>query len=122
IYDQMVYTPTDCTGPEGVAANGTITWSGGDARYVYILEAGSANPTVPPNLDLPQGTLWRIDVPYTGTPVASGVHYGQLPAGTTQRFPATGAPAALVSGRRYYINVQQDVGIPITRCMFTYPR
>lgn len=122
IYDQMVYTPTDCTGPEGVTVDGTITWSGGEARYVFILEAGSANPTVPPNLDFPRGTLWRVDVPHTGTPVASGIHYGQLPAGTTQRLPATGAPAALVSGHRYYINVQQDVGIPITRCLFTYPR
>ncbi len=122
IYDQLVFQPSECAGNEGVTADGTIRWSGGNARYVFILEAGSANPTVPPNLDLPEGTLWRIDVPHTGTPIASGIRYGQPPTGTTQRFPASGAPAALVSGHRYYINVQQDVGIPITRCLFTYPR
>lgn len=122
IYDQMVYQATDCTGSEGVTSNGTVQWSGGAARYVYVLEAGSANPTVPPNLDLPQGTIWRVDVPWMGSPVASGIHFGQIPTGATQRFPDTATPAALVNGHRYYLYVLQDVGIPITRCNFTYPR
>ncbi len=122
IYDQLVYQPTDCTGSEGVARNGTITWSGGPARYVYVLEAGSANPGVPPNLDIPTGTVWRVDVPWTGEPIASGITYGAVPSGASQTFPRDAAPASLVDGRRYDLYVLQDVGIPITRCLFQYPR
>lgn len=121
IYTQMTYRPTACTGGEGVGANGTITWAGGAARYVYVLEASASNPGVPPNMDLPTGTIWRVDVPFTGTPINSGIRFGTLPEGTTQRFPAMGAPAALQSGRQYYLYVLQDVAIPITRCLFTAP-
>ena len=88
-----------------------------------MIKKTAQNPTVPPNLDLPQGTLWRIDVPSDGTPVASGnVRYGQTPAGLTQRQPAAGAPPpALTSGQRYYLYVAADVIQPITRCLFTAP-
>lgn len=122
IYEQLIYQPTECTGDSGVAADGTVRWSGGGARYVYVLRAGSRNPGVPPNLDLPDGTLWRVDVPYVGMPVASGLRYGTVPSGMNQRFPATGTAQALTAGSRYYLYVMQDVGIPITRCLFTYPR
>lgn len=119
IYTQSVYQPTACTMGEGVAANGTVTWRGGNARYVYVLEAGSRNPGVPPNLDTPVGTVWRVDVPFDGTAIASGITYGQVAAGITQKVPAMGAPPALTAGRQYYLFVLQDVGIPITRCLFT---
>ncbi len=119
IYTQMTFRPSACTGTDGIAADGTISWTGGGARYVYVMEANAANPGVPPNLDLPMGTIWRIDVPFTGMPISSGVRYGVVPAGTSQRFPAMGAaPAALQSGRQYYLYVMQDVAIPITRCLF----
>jgi len=121
IYDQLVYTPTACTDGDGVTADGTITWGGGGARYVYVLDAGSANPGVPPNLDLPTGTRWRVDVPFEAAPIESGIVYGSLPAGTTQRIPSSGAPEALVPGTEYYLYVLADVGIPIARCLFTYP-
>ncbi len=87
-----------------------------------MLDQGSANPGVPPNLDLPTGTRWRLDVPPTGTPVASGVTYGRTPTGATQRFPAEGSPQPLVAGSTYYLYVLLDVGIPLTRCTFVYPR
>lgn len=119
IYSQLVYTPSACTGTDGVGADGTVRWTGGGARYLYVLEAGSANPGVPPNLDLPEGTRWRVDVPPTGSPIASGVRYGSTPAGASQRFPETGAPRALSAGSMYYLYVLADVGIPITRCTFT---
>ncbi len=118
--DQRFYVPKDCTGSEGVAADGTITWLNGKARYVYVLEENASSPTVPPNLDLPMGTKWRLDVPATGTAVASGsVHYGQVPAGLSQRFPAEGAAAALVPGTRYYLYVLADIAVPNSRCIFT---
>ncbi|MFV8749948.1 hypothetical protein ACNOYE_05325 [Nannocystaceae bacterium ST9] len=121
LYTQMIYEPSACENGEGIGVDGALTWTGGPARYVYVLAAGSDNPTVPPNLDLPAGTLWRIDVPSDGEPVVSGeVDYGQTPAGLTQRFPIADAPAELVAGETYYLYVSKDVGIPITRCLFTY--
>lgn len=121
LYTQLVYEPSACENGEGVDPDGTLRWTGGDARYVYVLDAGSGNPTVPPNLDLPEGTRWRIDVPVEGTPVASGdVRYGQLPAGVQQRFPSQGNPSALQPGQSYYLYVTRDVAQPITRCLFTF--
>lgn len=122
IYDQLVYTPTACTGTDGIAADGTLRWTGGPARYVYVLDNGSASPGVPPNLDLPTGTRWRFDVAPESPAVASGVAYGRTPTGATQRFPAMGAPAPLAAGTTYYLYVLADVGIPLTRCLFTTPR
>lgn len=119
---QRFYRPTACENGEGVGADGTLTWRGGKARYVYVLEASATSPTVPPNLDLPEGTLWRIDVPEGGTPIDSGsVRYGAVPSGMSQRFPASGSPVPLTSGKTYYLYVLQDIIIPVTRCLFTAP-
>lgn len=86
-----------------------------------VLSADATSPTVPPNLDLPEGTRWRLDVPADGTPLESGaVRYDEVPAATSQRFPESGTPDALVPGETYYLYVTQDVGIPLTRCLFTY--
>jgi hypothetical protein len=120
IYTQMTYRPSACTGTDGIAADGTISWQGGAARYVYVMEPTAANPGVPPNLDLPTGTIWRIDVPFDGTPINTGIRYGTVPMGANQRFPqGMTAPAALRAGQQYYLYVMQDVGIPVTRCLFT---
>lgn len=120
--EQLYYQPSPCAGGEGVAADGTITWGKGRARYVYVLEPGSKAPTVYPNLDVPAGTRWRLDVPATGAPVSSGsVKYGVVPDGLKQKVPAMGAPPALVSGQQYYLYVTADVMLPITRCLFTAP-
>lgn len=120
--DQRAYRPTACTNGEGVSADGTLTWRQGPARYVWVLEADATSPGVPPNLDLPQGTLWRFDLPWTADAVASGsVKYGATPATALQRAPATGQPTALVSGRQYYLYVLADIAQPNTRCLFTAP-
>jgi hypothetical protein len=119
IYAQQRYTPMACTGTDGVGADGIVRWTGGSARYLYVLDEGSANPGVPPNFDLPTGTRWRVDVPFTGAAFASGVTYGRAPEGSAQRFPTSGAPRPLAAGTRYYLYVLADVGIPITRCVFT---
>ena len=67
------------------------------------------SPGVPPNWDLPDGTLWAIAVPPTSLPMGCGTAYGALPTTAFQRVPATGAPPALVSGETYYLYVQRDV-------------
>ncbi len=120
---QRFYVPTACDAGQGVAADGTLTWVGGKARYLYVLDQNSTSPGVPPNLDTPLGTQWRLDVPWLdGTPVESGtVKYGVVPEGLRQRAPLTGAPAPLVSGQQYYLYVLQDIAIPVRRCLFTAP-
>ena len=80
---------------------------------MFVLEEGSDNPTAPPNLDLPEGTLWRLDVDYRDEPIADGFIYGAVPAGSKQTFPVDGAPKALTPGQTYYVYVQRDVAIPI---------
>ncbi len=121
-YDQSIYEPGPCTEDEGINADGEIRWSGGWARYVYVLAADAENPAVPPNLDLPAGTQWRLDALADGPPFKSGaVVYGELPADTRQGFPAMDAPAALKAGQSYYLYVLADIGVPITRCLFTAP-
>ncbi len=118
---QREFVPAACTSAEGFDAQGNLTWAGGAARYVYVLEQGSKNPGVPPNYDMPSGVRWRVDVPSTGTPIPSGLRYGDVPAGNTQRAPVSGAPAALQRGSTYYLYVLQDIGIPLARCTFTAP-
>ncbi len=114
------YVPGPCEAGEGVNADGVITWTGGPARYVHVLAPGSANPTVPPDRDTPPGTLWRIDVPHAGEPLAPGsVRYGETPPGTTQRFPEASPPSALEQGHDYYLYISRDMFQPITRCVFT---
>ena len=104
-----------------MAADGTISWAGGSARYVYVLAEDAPNPGVPPNLDLPEGTRWRVDVPWDAAPMASGsVRYGAVPDGARQSFPADGSPAKLTAGTTYYLYVLADIAVPITRCLFTY--
>jgi len=121
LVDQLAYEPGPCESGEGVRRDGTIVWEGGEARYVYVLDVGAANPIAPPSLDLPDGTRWRIDVHYTDDPIASGtVQYGEVPGGLTQAFPEAGPPASLVAGESYYLYVTRDVVQPITRCVFTY--
>jgi hypothetical protein len=120
LVDQIAFKPGSCA-EERVEPDGTIRWTGGPARYLYVLAANASNPTVPPNLDLPDGTLWRVDTPADGEAMQSGkVRYGEVPPGLTQRYPTEGSPAPLQAGTVYYLYVTKDVGIPITRCLFTY--
>lgn len=121
LHEQRVYEPGRCENGEGVAADGTLTWTGGSARYVYVLEVGSENPTVPPNLDLPPGTRWRADVDYQDEAVTSGsLRYAEPGSNTQQAYPASGAPDPLTPGEDYYLYVSRDIGIPATRCEFTF--
>ncbi len=118
LYEQSLYVPSACENGEGVDAAGKITWAGGDARYVYVMNADAKAPGAPPNLDLPTGTIWRLDVSPSAEPVKSGITYGEVLPDTKQGFPADGSPEKLVAGGKYYLYVWADVAIPITRCLF----
>jgi len=123
LIDQVRYTLPDCEPGEGVDAEGRVTWLGDDpARYVYILESGSDNPGVPPNYDLPEGTIWRLDVDHKDDPVESGLTLGDMPQEAYQVFPEPGLePNELVSGERYHLYVLFDMAMPIARCVFEAP-
>ena len=113
------YVPTACSSEEGIDKKGVINWLPGRARYVYVLEAGTITPTVPPNLDLPEGTIWRLDLKDGADPIPSGeITYGEVPPTMVQRFPASGAPQALEKGKQYYLYATADVLYPISRCLF----
>ncbi len=122
LHDQIFFQPSQCQNEEGISDSGAISWAGGDARYLYILEKSSRSPTVPPNLDKPDGTIWRIDVGASESPLKSGsVFYGTTPGGARQVIPDSGAAPKLDSGATYYLYASLDVGLPITRCLFKLP-
>ncbi len=118
---QAEFEPAVCENGEGVDDDGTVKWVGGRARFLYVLAVGSDNPGVPPNLDRPAGTLWRVDTVAPAVPMKTGeVVYGDVPEGAAQDLPTSGAPAALVAGEQYVIYALADVGVPMTRCVFTF--
>lgn len=121
LYDQLQYEPSACDDGQGVSRDGSINWSGGNARYIYVMDPAADAPGVPPNLDLPLGTHWRLDVAYDSDPLASGIRYGDVTEGASQRWPESGSAPALVSGEAYYLYVLADVYIPLTRCLFIAP-
>ena len=117
---QAEFEPETCTNGAGIGTDGVITWSGGAARYIMVLYAGAPNPGVPPNLDKPYGTIWKLDVDHTAEPIESGILYGQQYENTRQDYPAEGDAAQLITGETYYLYVLKDVSSPIERCLFEY--
>lgn len=120
IYEASVRAPQACGAGEGVAPDGKVSWKGGAARYLYVLEVGSKNPGVPPNLDRPAGTVWRLDVTPDADALAAGVAYGTTPEGSFQDTPARTRAPALVKGTKYTLVALRDVGVPLTSCNFTF--
>jgi hypothetical protein len=120
IYANSVKQPEKCGAGQGVAPDGSVRWSGTGARYLYLLKPGSKNPGVPPNLDLPEATLWRLDVLPNASPLASGVRFGTTPTGSFQSFPEAEPAASLTSGETYQLVVLQDVGLPLANCLFEF--
>lgn len=115
------FEPEACEDGIGIDEDGALTWVGGGARYIHVLAADSQAPGVPPNWDLPPGTLWAVSVPPDELELGCGIAYGELPATAVQRVPESGAPPALVSGESYFLHVQRDIALPIARCLFTAP-
>jgi hypothetical protein len=122
IYRSRIQKPKPCENGEGVDAEGRVSWGAGmTARYVYILEVGSDNPGVPPNLDLPEGTIWRVDALASEPALKSGMRYGSTEGGAVQAFPERKPAAALEEGKKYQITALLDIGFAKTQCVFTYP-
>lgn len=123
IEDIINTPPTDCTAGEGIDSDGTINWkNNAPARYIYVKEAGSANPGVPPNNDNPAGVLWRLDMLPNYEPLTPGIGYGDIPDGSYQVTPANNAaPPALKSGERYHLYVLKDILQTVCNCNFTAP-
>jgi hypothetical protein len=119
IYDNSVRPPVACAG-QGIGPEGRVVFLGGKARYVYLLEAGSKNPGVPPNLDRPQGTLWRLDVLPNAEPLESGFPYATTPSGSFQDVPPSSPAPALQAGKTYQLTAIRDIGVPITNCLFVF--
>lgn len=119
LYEQARYVPSACENGEGVGIDGEITWAGGGARYVYVLSANSQSPGVPPNYDVPEGVIWKLDVDHRSNPV-NAAQFGEIPVEAKQAFPLEGAPTPLELGQQYYLYVLRDIAVPITRCLFTY--
>jgi hypothetical protein len=121
IYANRVKKPDLCSElGHGVDAKLQVQFGAGQARYVYVLADASENPGVPPDLDTPQGTLWRLDVLASQPALASGLMYGSTPAGSFQVVPERGSAPALERGKRYQLVVLRDVGLPVTSCLFTF--
>jgi hypothetical protein len=113
--------PTACSDEgSGIDESDYVHWNGGSARYVYVLANGSDNPGVPPNLDHPSGTLWRLDVLADADAIPSGVRYGTTPAGSFQALPESGLAPTLKRGETYQLYVLQDIGLPIANCTFKF--
>ncbi len=121
IYQNKIFEPKACEKGEGVAVDGRVSWGAAyTPRYVYVLEADAANPGVPPNMDLPEGTIWRLDALANAAPIETGLRYGETPKGSFQAFPERGPAPQLEQGKTYLLYVFYDVGIRITGCLFTY--
>ncbi len=119
MYTFIDHEPGTCGEGIGVDRNGVITWNGGAARYIYLLEAGSKSPAAPPSFDMPDGVVYRLDVAVDQQAVTDGFTLGDTVEGASQRVPANGAPV-LEEGKSYYLHVSKDMLVPVTRCLFEY--
>jgi hypothetical protein len=124
LVEQQAFVPEPCDSETRIDPDGSIHWPTDRlARYVYALEPGSTNPAMPPSGDLPDGTIWRIDLPHTAQPLPSGsVTWAEIPPSARQAFPDDGnAPRSLQPGEVVYLYILQDIAYPITRCLATVP-
>ena len=119
IYENSVRPPVACAG-QGIDPEGRVVYGSGKARYVYVLEAGSKNPGVPPNLDRPDGTLWRLDVLASSEALESGFYYATTPDGSFQDLPAASPAPPLQPGKTYHLTALRDVGVSIANCLFVF--
>lgn len=119
IYANRSMPTGECHG-QGVDADGRVQLADAALRYLYVMEEGTANPGVPPNMDLPNGTLWRLDVLASHAPLQGSLAYGSTPEGSFQTFPAAEPPPALQEGRRYKLYGLRDVGLPVINCAFVF--
>jgi hypothetical protein len=119
IYANRIMESVACAG-QGIDPASQVVLGDAQARYVYVQEEAAQNPGVPPNGDLPEGTLWRLDVLASAAALKGPIPYGTTPEGSFQALPeATSAPQ-LESGKRYKLYALKDVGVPVANCIFTF--
>jgi hypothetical protein len=119
IYQNRLMKPVACAG-QGIDTEGRVQLGDAQVRYVYLQREDAENPGVPPNTDLPDGTLWRIDVLASAAAVKGGFTYGSTPEGSFQVAPAAMSAPELEKGTRYKLYALRDVGLPVVNCLFTY--
>ncbi len=114
------YEPEACPQGIGVSTGGVIDWGDSPARYVYVLEVGSTSPAAPPTFDMPEGVLYRVQVPSNAQPLNKGLRIDNLPNRAVQVFPENRAAPNLIPGETYYLHVSSDMLVPVQRCLFVY--
>jgi len=119
IYTNLSMPSVECAG-QGVDSSGRVQLAAAKARYLYVMQEGTKNPGVAPNMDLPEGTLWRIDVLASAAPLAGELAYGSTPEGSFQVQPAAERAPAMERGKRYKLYALTDVGLPSINCNFTF--
>ena len=119
IYTNLSMPTVACRG-QGVDADGRVQLADATVRYVYVMQDNARNPGVAPNMDLPEGTLWRLDVLASAAPIAGGFAYGSTPEGTFQARPEKERAPLLSKGQRYKLYALRDVGLPVVNCTFTF--
>ncbi len=125
ISDQL-YKPSHTCG-QGIGVDRDslrLNWGPAPARYIYVLEASAQTPVVPPNLDKPVGTLWRLDLKQGKPFFVSGlIRYGQVPRNAEQTIPDRARfsqVTPLQPGSTYKLVAQLDIGFPVQNCVFTF--
>ena len=111
LFGRMFTEVFDCIDPYEGVVDGTLLWNGGAARQIYILEEGAQTPGFPPNLHLPEGTVWALFVdPATGSPIEPGtLTPGEIPEGTFQAWPDDGSAPVFEEGTTYRFFAASDV-------------
>lgn len=119
IYQNRLMKPVECAG-QGVDPEARVQLGDERVRYLYVMQADAENPGVPPDQDLPDGTLWRIDVLASAEPIKGPIAYGSTPKGSFQVLPADKSAPLLEQGKRYKLYALRDVGLPAVNCTFTF--
>jgi hypothetical protein len=119
IYTNRFMQPIACTA-QGVDPSGQMQLGAASVRYLYVMSDGSENPGVPPNMDTPEGTLWRLDVLPSADALTGSFPYASTPTGSFQVVPERERAPALKKGGRYHFVALRDVGLPVINCTFTF--
>jgi hypothetical protein len=123
LFGPVLEAPGACIDPYEGLVDGKLVWNGNGVRQLLLQEEGADNAAFPPNLHLPEGTVWAVYVDKDGALIESGtVAPGVVPAGATQLIPADGSPPELVPGRTYKLHVTTDImSLAPARCTFPFP-
>jgi len=115
---------TSCSTGVGIDAQGVFHWKGTAIRYAWVQRPDAANPGIPPNLDLPENTIWQASVHHENPAIPPGsLVYSAKPPGAEQTYPAedAGLPT-LTAGETYKLFLLPDHGqYLLENCTFVYP-